>query len=270
MPRSEKGGFPTHWTTFGQGPRPALMIHCSLAEVGIWRGMAQTLSGALSMTAFDLPGHGRSADWDARGEMSAVCTAIAADFAEERGPMDVIGHSFGGVIALRLAVERPELVRSFTMIEPVFFAAGMRGRPEACAGHLAEYHAFGMAMEAGDLNAAARGFLGAWGGGRPWESFSAEAQARMAQQMPLIAAASPALYDDAGGLLESGVPEAVDIPALLLEGSEAPTIIPAINDTLAARLPLARRGVIEGAGHMSVATHSDQVSAEILRFLRDV
>ena len=96
------------------------------------------------------------------------------------------------------------------------------------------------------------------------------AQARIAQQMPLIAAASPALYDDAGGLLEPGVLEAVDIPALLLEGSEAPTIIPAINEALAARLPRARRGVIAGAGHMSVATHPDQVSAEILAFLREV
>ncbi len=270
MPRTEKGGFPTYWTTFGQGPRPALMIHCSLAEVGIWRGMAQTLSGALTMTAFDLPGHGRSADWDGRGEMSAVCTAIAADFAESAGSVHVIGHSFGGVIALRLAVERPNLVRSLVMIEPVFFAAGLRGHPEACAEHLAEYHAFETAMEAGDLAEAARGFIGAWGGGRPWDSFTSEAQARIAQQMPLIAAASPALYDDAGGLLEPGVLEAMDIPALLLEGSEAPSIIPAINAALAARLPRARRCTIGGAGHMSVATHPDQVSAEILGFLREV
>lgn len=270
MPRSDKGGFPTYWTTLGQGPRRALLIHCSLAEVGIWRGMAQTLSGALTMTAFDLPGHGRSADWDGRGDMGAVCTAIAADFAGENGPVDVIGHSFGGVIALRLAAERPDLVRSFTAIEPVFFAAGLRGRPEACAEHLAEYHAFETAMEAGDLHEAARGFIGAWGGGRPWDSFSAEAQDRIAQQMPLVAAAGPTLYDDSGGLLERGVLEGVDSPALLLEGSEAPTIIPAINETLAARLPRARRGVIGGAGHMSVATHPDQVSAEILRFLREV
>ncbi|PVA09901.1 alpha/beta hydrolase [Pelagivirga sediminicola] len=270
MPCSDKGGFPTYWTTYGQGPRPAVLIHCSLADVNIWRGMAQLLSGALTMTAFDLPGHGRSADWDGRAEMSAACAAIAADFVQNGAPIDLIGHSFGGVVALRLAVERPNLVRSLVMIEPVFFAAGLRDRPEACAAHLVEYGAFEAAMEAGDPMEAARGFIGAWGGGRPWDSFSAEAQARIARQMPLIAAASPALYDDAGGLLEPGVLEAVDIPALLLEGSEAPQIIPAITEALAARLPRAQRGVIGGAGHMSVATHPDQVSAEILRFLRQV
>lgn len=269
MPRAEKGGFPTWWTTFGQGPRAALMIHCSIADSGIWGGMAQSLSGALTMTAFDLPGHGRSADWDGRGEMSAVCAGIAADFAQGSGPVDVIGHSFGGVIALRLAVERSDLIRSLVMIEPVFFAAGLRASPEACAAHLAEQRCFEAALEAGDLATAARNFIGQWGGGRPWDSFSTERQARIAQQMPLIAAARPVLYGDVARLLEPGVLEAVDIPALLLEGSEAPEIIPAINGALAARLPRARRGVIGGAGHMSVATHPDQVSAEILRFLAE-
>lgn len=267
VPRAERGGFPTWWTTFGQGPRAALLIHCSLADSGIWRGMAQSLSGALSMTAFDLPGHGRSGDWDERGEMSAVCAEIAADFAQRSGPVDVIGHSFGGVVALRLAVERPDLVRSLVMIEPVFFAAGLRTQPDACTEHRAEQRAFVAAMAAGDLVKAARGFIGSWGGGRPWDSFGAEAQARIAQQMPLIVAAGPALFDDAGGLLKPGVLEAVDIAALLLEGSEAPDIIPAIGAALAARLPRARRGIIDGAGHMSVTTHPDQISAKVLRFL---
>ncbi len=245
------------------------MIHCSLGESGIWGGIARSLAGALTMTAFDLPGHGRSVDWDARGEMSAVCAEMAADLASGAGPVDVIGHSFGAVIALRLAVERPDLVRSLVMIEPVFFAAALRSQPAACAAHLSEQCAFEAALAAGDMTAAARNFIGQWGGGRPWESFSAAAQARMAQQMPLIVAAGPALYDDAGGLLEPGVPERVDIPALLLEGSNAPQIIPAINAALAAQLPRAGRGVIAGAGHMSVATHPDEVSAQVLEFLAE-
>lgn len=270
MTRELRGGFATHWTTFGHGPRAALMIHCSLAETGIWAGMASRLSDVLSMTAFDLPGHGRSGDWDNRGEMSAVCMDIAADFAVEQAPMDVIGHSFGGVVALKLAIERPELVRSLVMIESVFFAAGLRALPEACAEHLAEQCAFEAAMKAGDLEEAARGFIGAWGGGRPWETFSTAQQARIAQQMPLITAVGPALYGDVGGMLDTGVLEAVDIPTLLLEGSEAPAIIPAITEALAARMPRARRSVIDGAGHMSVATHPDEVSAQIMQFLETV
>ncbi|WP_281968537.1 alpha/beta fold hydrolase [Roseovarius nanhaiticus] len=269
MPRGAFGGFPTYWTTFGQGPRAALMIHCSLAETAIWGGMARELSGAATMIAFDQPGHGRSADWDGRGELSAICTDIAADFAERDAPMDVIGHSFGGVIALRLAMTRPDLVRSLVMIEPVFFAAALRDGAATGVEQVEEMAAFEAAMQTGDLDAAARGFISAWGGGRPWDSFAPEAQARIRAQMPVIASTRPALYDDAGGLLAPGALEALQTPVLLLEGSEAPDIIPAINGALAARLPNARRGVIGGAGHMSVATHSAQVGAEVLRFWRE-
>ena len=83
MPRDLRAGFPTYWTTFGQGPRAALMIHCSLSHSGSWGGMARELSGALTMTAFDMPGHGRSAAWDERGEIQAVTTAMAASFNRE-------------------------------------------------------------------------------------------------------------------------------------------------------------------------------------------
>src|SRR5690554_7974695 len=99
MTRELRGGFLTHWTTFGRGPRAALMIHCSLAQTGIWAGMAQGLSDAFSMTAFDILGHGQSGDWHNRGELSAVCTDIAADFAAEHATMDFISHSFGGGVA---------------------------------------------------------------------------------------------------------------------------------------------------------------------------
>ncbi len=75
------------------------MIHCSLASCEAWGGLARVLSGALTMTAFDMPGHGRSDEWDARGEIQGVTAEIAAGFLD--GPADVIGHSFGATVALR-------------------------------------------------------------------------------------------------------------------------------------------------------------------------
>ncbi|QFT94151.1 Pimeloyl-[acyl-carrier protein] methyl ester esterase [Roseovarius sp. THAF9] len=268
MPEALKAGFPTYWTTFGQGPQPALAIHCSLAHSGTWGALARHLSGALTLTAFDMPGHGRSGDWDERGEIQEVTAKIAADLLD--GPAHIIGHSFGATVALRLAVMRPELVRSLVLIEPVFFAVALADHPQMRDGFAAQMAGFTDGMEAGDGYAAARAFLSVWGNGAEWESLSAPERDRLAAQMPLIEAGHAALYDDVGGLLAPGVLQGVTQPALLIEGSASPAIIGAINEGLAARLPKAERAVMAGAGHMVPLTHARQVSAEILRFLRNV
>ncbi|MGK7752411.1 alpha/beta fold hydrolase [Roseovarius sp. C03] len=268
MPDGLKAGFPTYWTTFGQGPEAALAIHCSLAHSGSWSGLARHLSGALTLTAFDMPGHGRSGAWDGRGEIQKVTAEIAADLLDD--PAHFVGHSFGATVALRLAVMRPELVRSLVLIEPVFFAVALDDHPEMREGFAAQMSGFAEGMATGDRHAAARAFLSVWGNGAEWQSLGAEERDRLAAQMPLVEAGHAALYDDVGGLLAPGVLQGVTQSALLIEGSESPDIIGAINEGLAARLPNAERAVMAGAGHMVPISHPRQVSAEILRFLRDV
>jgi pimeloyl-ACP methyl ester carboxylesterase len=239
------------------------MIHCSLAQSGQWSGMARHLSDALTMTAFDLPGHGRSAPWDGVHEIQGVCTGIAAAFAARlapAGPVDVIGHSFGATVGLRLALEHPALVRSLTLIESVLFAAA----PDAAT---ARDVAFEAAMRAGDMDGAARAFTALWGAGDAWNDIDPARRDRMAVQMPLIAAAAPALYDDAGGILHAGRLEAMQAPTLLIEGGRSPAVIHEINGVLAKRIPHARRAVIGGAVHMAPVTHPGAVSAEVAKFL---
>ena len=149
MPRAARAGYDTHWTTFGQGPRAALAMHCSLSHSGSWGGIARHVSGALTLTAFDMPGHGRSAPWQGEGEIQEETAKIAASFCES-GARDLIGHSFGATVALRLAVTRPELVRSLTLIEPVFFAVAFADDPTAKARFDVTMADYACATDAGD------------------------------------------------------------------------------------------------------------------------
>lgn len=268
MPHGLRGGFATHWQVMGQGPRPALAIHCSLAHCGAWAGVARALGGHLTVTAFDLPGHGGSGPWEGAGEIQAVSTAMAADLVTETGaPADILGHSFGATVALRLAVEHPHLVRSLSLYEPVFFAVALADRPEMRAAHEAEMAGYAEGMRAGDMARAARGFLRVWGEGAGWRALPRALRAHIAEQMPLIEAASPALYGDAGGMLASGALSRIAVPVLLMEGADSPAIIGAINDGLVARLPDARRAVIAGARHMGPITRPCAVAEEIAGFL---
>lgn len=242
------------------------MIHCSLAHSGSWAGLAGLLGGDLTMTAFDIPGHGRSAGWDERGEIQAVTTDIAADFLD--GSADIVGHSFGATVALRLAIERPELVRSLVLIEPVFFAVAWQDHPDMLKRYETKEKAFLDAMAMSDHHVAAREFTRLWGDGTPWESLPPAHQQLLASQMPLIDAAAQALHNDVGGLLDRGRMERLEVPVLLVEGSASPDVIHAINDGLAMRLRGAVRSVVSGAQHMVPITHPKQVAAEMLQFLR--
>lgn len=251
-------GFARHW---GAGA-PALLLHCSLAHSGAWEGMARALSGRLRMTAPDLVGHGRGPARDpARDYHDQATDAALAHLPDE--PCHLIGHSFGGTVALRLALEHPARAASLTLIEPVLFAAAS-GKPGWQA-HEVAMAGLGPLFVAGDAEGAARLFLSVWGGGVPLDAMT-EAQRRyMIERIWVVRDSAPALDADRANLL----PRLGQIrcPVLLIEGAASPPVIAETQAALGAAIPGHRRAVIAGAGHMLPITHPEQVAAVIAEFL---
>jgi lipase len=240
-----------HHVTLGAGA-PCLMVHCSLARLESLLPLAQAIGG--QATLFDLPGHGRSPDWDRTTPYQAQSVAWAAACCEARA--HVIGHSFGATVALRLAVERPDLVSCLTLIEPVYFAAA-RGTPEHDA-HVQDFMPFFAALDKGDTSAAAAHFNAQWGG-QPWEHMPPRVQASLAERIHLVAAGGPEIEDDPAGITKA----VVDIPVTLIRGENSPAVMAAIHAGLLRNLPQGRDHVVAGAGHMLPLTHVDQVAATI-------
>ena len=256
---------------FGEGSgEPALLLHCSLAHSGAWSGVAARLGGLLDMTTMDLPGHGRSPDWDRARDFHAQATAMArAALPEAPGGVHAVGHSFGATVALRLALEGAP-VRSLTLIEPVLFAAAREAGDPAHAAHLQAFAPIEEAFQAGDRETAARLFSRAWGTGQPWDALPAAQRAYLTDRIHLILAGTPALEEDLAGLLAPGRLEALRVPALLIEGARSPAVAGATQAALAARLAGARRVVIEGAGHMAPITHPDVVAEAIQQHVAEI
>lgn len=97
----------------GAAGAPAVMlIHAFASQSSTWLPVAQALVAAgYRVVAPDLPGHGRSSRWP-HYELSVFEDALAA-LAEQCVPsrFDVVGHSLGGHLALRLAARCPDRVR---------------------------------------------------------------------------------------------------------------------------------------------------------------
>lgn len=265
MPEGIVAGHPVHWRVAGAGPRAALALHCSLAHGGAWGAVAERLGDALTVTLPDLPGHGRSGDWTpACAPIHDLSTAIARALAEP-GPVDLIGHSFGATVALRLALEAPALVRSLTLVEPVLFAAA-RGTAVFDA-FFSGNADFAARLAHGDAAGAAAWFHGLWGGDTAFDALPAPQRAYIAARIHLIAFANADLIEDRAGLLAPGRLESLACPVALIEGAASPPVIAAIQAALAARLPAPRRTVVAGAGHMLPITHPDAVAAAIRAIL---
>ncbi len=247
---------------FGAGPRKVLALHCSLAHGGVWDGL--DLPGS-TIVAPDLLGHGALPLWDGAGDYHTECTRDVIAFAQAEGPMDVIGHSSGATVALRMAMEMPDLVRSLVLIEPVLFAAARAAGDPAFGVHLAAFAPFEAAMAAGDMAAATAFFHGYWSG-TDFASLPARLQAYMTARINLIPAQLDVMMRDAAGLLGHMRLESLGIPVLLMEGATSPPVMAAIQAELARRLPRVRRVVVEGAGHMALMTNEVEVSAMIAGF----
>lgn len=247
---------------FGTGARKVLALHCSLAHGGVWGGLELP---DVAVIAPDLLGHGALPLWDGAGDYHADCTRAVIALARDEGPMDVIGHSSGAMVALRMALEVPDLVRSLVLIEPVLFAAARAAGAAAFGVHEAAFAPFDAALAAGDM-AGATAFFHRYWSGTDFATLPAGLRAYMTARINLIPAQLDVMMNDAAGLLGHMRLESLGVPVLLMEGATSPPVMAAIQGELARRLPQVSRVVVDGAGHMAPMTHRAQVSVTIAGF----
>ena len=92
----------------GKG-EPLLLVHGLGGGASNWVHVAPKLAEQRRVLVPDLPGHAGSAPLSGRGSMAAYADSVA-ELAEHEGmlPAPVVGHSFGALLALRLAMRRPD------------------------------------------------------------------------------------------------------------------------------------------------------------------
>lgn len=239
-----------------------LALHPSLAHGGVFAGL-----GLPGLIAPDMIGHGTARDWDGRGDLHTECTRDALEVAQGlQGPIHLIGHSFGATVALRMALERPELLQSLVLIEPVLFCAARADEAPEYRDFAANHRQFETMLAQKDLIGAARHFQEIWGDGRDFDQAPRPVQRYIIDRLPLIMAQVAALHEDSAGIMGYLRLESLGLPVLLVSGSQSPPIIAAIHRALAARLPNVQQLVIAGAGHMLPLTHPELCRQAIHRF----
>lgn len=250
-----------------------VLLHSSGSSSRQWDALADALCATHDVRAIDLHGHGSGPAWTAKRPLSVHDdAALALPVLEAAGGGHVIGHSYGGAVAVHLAARHPRWVRSLAVYEPVLLnlladpASGHAGDPAhpGLTELIAVAERMRRQLHDGDIEAASRDFVDYWSGAGTWQAMGPARQRGVAQRAGVIAAHFATLR---GEPLPAATAARLTMPTLVLHGTETTQAARALARLLRRWLPQAEHRGLAGLGHMGPLTHAASVNAELLRFL---
>ncbi|WP_417515367.1 alpha/beta fold hydrolase [Minwuia sp.] len=233
----------------GGDRRPLLMLHASgtgpatllkLAEAAVEAGRRVIIPG------FDGYGgtHIENGD-DAIARHRTVVETMLDHMAE---PVDVFGHSMGGLLSLTVARTVHPLIRSVTAVEPVAIGV-LRAHPddaEALAADVDAVSRIGPAMDAGRPEDALRDFIGLWNG-QDWDTIPP----RMREGILRLA---PQIRNDTSSvsflMVGADAYRTISCPVHLIATGRGPETAKAVIRRLREANPAWTSSIVEEAGHM--------------------
>lgn len=249
-----------------------IALHCSGGGASQWRHLTEALAGCYDVAAPEHYGpEGREA-WGGEHAFSLADEAarsIAVIDKCDDATVHVVGHSYGGGVALIVALARPERICSLALYEPSAFHLlrhmGERGvEPYAEIAAVARIISHGVLV--GDYRGAVAAFVDYWNGPGSWNALRPTVRSALIRSAPKLPLEFRALMDDPTPIEAYAT---LQCPVLLMRGEYAPLPTRAVLEGLREVLPFSQSAIVEGAGHMGPMTHKSEVSALIVRHIAD-
>lgn len=121
---ADVNGIKLYYEIHGEG-RPLILLHGGLGAIEMFGPNLPALAKSRKVIGVDLQGHGRTADIDRPIRVPFMADDIAALIKHlELGPVDIMGYSLGGGIALQVAIRHPEVVDRLVVVSAPFRRSG--------------------------------------------------------------------------------------------------------------------------------------------------
>ncbi len=241
-----------------------IALHCSGAGAAQWRRLGERLGRTYRFAAPEHYGCDSVGPWTgehAFGLADEAARTLALIDDTDR-PVHLVGHSYGGGVALHVALARPERIASLTLYEPSAFH--LLAQLDHAAAAFAEIKAIAYAVATGvvtgDYRSAAATFVDYWGGPGAWAAMRPSVQDALVCWMPMAPPEFSALFKEPTLARDYS---RLDFPILIIRGEHAPAPTRLIAEALPLLARGVRRAVIAGAGHMGPLTHAGEVNALI-------
>ncbi|MGE0854122.1 MAG: alpha/beta fold hydrolase [Geminicoccaceae bacterium] len=253
-------GLKAHYRTWGEG-RPVLLLHSGGSSGAQWERFAEAAPPRWRLIAPDLIGFGRTERWLQAGRLTHDLQAqLAADTIDVNTdmPVDVVGHSYGGATALRLAIDYPSKVRSLVLIEPVTSCVlGEVGDPLFAESRIIA-KTFIASAESGRPEIGWQSFIDSRSGVGTWARLSDTRRQQFLAQSEQTRDAFLSNLNNRTTLAECS---SLVVPVTLIIGAETTPCDRRTAEVLRDVLRTVVYVAIAGAGHMSPLTHPKAVVA---------
>ena len=258
---------PPYFREAGAGPG-VVCLHSNASSSGQWRALMERLAPKFRVLAPDAYGAGKGPAWPANRPVTLRDEAALIEpvLAMTGDPFVLVGHSYGGAVALIAAIDRPQRVHALALYEPTLFALleAESPSPNEADGIRNAVAAAGAALDAGDLDRAAECFIDFWMGKGAWARTPEARRGPIASAVVNVRGWKSALFDEPTPLKAFA---ALDIPVLYMSGTDSPASSLGVARLLKKTLPRAEVLEFAGLGHMGPVTHPDVVNDAIVRFL---
>jgi pimeloyl-ACP methyl ester carboxylesterase len=241
---------------------PVLLVHSGGFTSRQWRKLSLLLAPTHVVAAPDLLGYGASGTWPA-GEpfhFRQDLALLASKLESLAAPAHLVGHSYGGFLALQLALAAPEKVRSITVYEPVAFGILDEDADTAALTELGRVPLRYAPDDAGADDAWLASFVEWWNGAGAWKALPEETRAS-------FRAVGWKLFQEVSSLTADKTDRAgyakIAAPTLLLGGALSPSAERRVLEKLARALPHAKLQMFSEMGHMGPITHAAIVNEAI-------
>lgn len=181
------------------------------------------------------------------------------------GPNVLVGHSFGGVVALATALARPDLVSRLVLIEPVAFTLFHGAARQRL---LAFCDSIVVLVQLGRHGAAAETFFDFWELGGLWHALGDKRKKVIELAMPKVAAECALVHTPV--FTATDIADHLSTPTLVLRGSASPRLAHDVCALVADASPCCTLADLPGADHMSPMLQPQAVLAAIRAFCAGV
>jgi pimeloyl-ACP methyl ester carboxylesterase len=252
----------------GSGPT-VVLVPGSCSTGAAWRPIIAQWGDSFRCVTTSLLGYGGTAERRTTTDASIDHELDALEMVVHRtgGPVHLVGHSFGGMVALAAALRKRVPIASLTIIEaPV--AALLRACGEDA--HYASFRrmtdGYFAAFERGKPEAIAA-MIDFYGGAGTFASWPARLRDYAIETTHVNILDWSSGY---GCPLSPSILAAIDVPTLVLWGGSSPAAVQRANELLADHIDGAARMSVAGAAHFMIATHVAEVAPAIACHIESV